>query len=208
METLKIHGDVPTLVTNAELLQILSKKCRKREEAAEQAAVQLQVEQDGTTTTAPGHPTATVNNSNNNSRRRDKFQHRDFIEDRTLQYLQQQTSCSNDLADLPTLVQQLKCDVNKGGYGLTDGETLQILNCMPKESVEIHLIIEDLSSRLSEDKREEVLELIAKYVFVPPPGVDEEEMIMGDEEAEEAAATNNSNEIITGASTNVVEMEL
>ena len=40
---------------------------------------------------------------------------------------------------------------------------LQILNWMPKEMVEFHLIIEDLSSRLSEEQQMGLIEVIHKY---------------------------------------------
>ena len=48
-------------------------------------------------------------------------------------------------------------------YGLTDAETLQILNLMPTEPVEIHLMIEDLTSRLNEDEQNRLLSLISEY---------------------------------------------
>uniref|UniRef100_A0A7S2EJ46 DNA-directed RNA polymerase III subunit RPC9 n=1 Tax=Trieres chinensis TaxID=1514140 RepID=A0A7S2EJ46_TRICV len=49
------------------------------------------------------------------------------------------------------------------GFGLTDGEALQVLNLMPRETVEIHLMIEDLPSRMTEERQGELLELVGKY---------------------------------------------
>eukprot|EP00978_Attheya_sp_CCMP212_P008360 scaffold19705_cov58-Attheya_sp.AAC.2 len=51
----------------------------------------------------------------------------------------------------------------EGGFGLTDAETLQVLNMMPQESVDIHLMIEDLTVRMTEERQEELLELIQSY---------------------------------------------
>merc|ERR1712183_36799 len=41
----------------------------------------------------------------------------------------------------------------KNGFGLMDAEVLQILNHMPRELVELHLIIQDLLQRLNEDRQ-------------------------------------------------------
>ncbi|VEU37305.1 unnamed protein product [Pseudo-nitzschia multistriata] len=51
----------------------------------------------------------------------------------------------------------------KGCYALTEAETLQVLNFMPQEMVEIHLMVEDLHDRMSEAKQEEFLEMIRSY---------------------------------------------
>lgn len=49
------------------------------------------------------------------------------------------------------------------GFGLTEAETLQILNFMPTEPVEIHLMVEDLHVRMSETKQEEFLNMIQSF---------------------------------------------
>lgn len=49
------------------------------------------------------------------------------------------------------------------GYGLTEAEAVQILNFMPEQPVEIHLMIEDLHARMSETKQEEFLDMIRSY---------------------------------------------
>ena len=49
------------------------------------------------------------------------------------------------------------------GYGLTEAEAIQILNFMPQEPVEIHLMIEDLHARMSETKQGEFLDMIRSY---------------------------------------------
>jgi len=48
-------------------------------------------------------------------------------------------------------------------YGLTEAEALQVLNFMPQEMVEIHLMVEDLHDRMSEPKQEEFLQMIRSY---------------------------------------------
>ena len=75
---------------------------------------------------------------------------------------------------MPTLVSHLKED-----FGLTSAETLQILNFMPRETVEIHLIIQDLPSRLTEERQEELLKLIGSYITEPD---EEQGDINGNEE--------------------------
>lgn len=49
------------------------------------------------------------------------------------------------------------------GFGLTLAEAIQCLNVVPTEPVEIHLVVEDLSNRLSERQQEELLEFIKSY---------------------------------------------
>mmetsp|Transcript_25253 Transcript_25253/g.53186 ORF Transcript_25253/g.53186 Transcript_25253/m.53186 type:complete len:233 (+) Transcript_25253:164-862(+) len=48
-------------------------------------------------------------------------------------------------------------------YGLTEAEALQVLNHMPQEMVEMHLIVEDLHDRMSEAKQEDLLNMIRSY---------------------------------------------
>ena len=48
-------------------------------------------------------------------------------------------------------------------FDLTDGEILQILNLLPKEQVDLHLIIQECESRFDEEKREDLINLIAEY---------------------------------------------
>jgi hypothetical protein len=219
MENLK-SGDVPALVTNIELLSILSEKIsvRKEKEALDEVE---------------GQPTRGKNK---------RLQHRDFIEESVKDYLQSSACAYADKNEMPNFICELRNgtetsigveeseagkvdstrlgsvdtqvddnrgkqeeiegvskyehdyddesigsndgtrdeetayvpiasssiipperDVAPGGFGLTDAETLQILNLMPKEPVEIHLMIEDLQSRFGEDRQQELLNIIAKY---------------------------------------------
>lgn len=163
METLKNHLGAPILITNTELLHILSEKCSKRQ--AEQEAVEQEQEDNNS---------ASDQTRQKPKQRRDRFQHRDYIEESTLAYLES-TRCSQDLKALPTLVETLKGNAEDGGFGLTDGETLQMLNTMPTESVELHLIVEDLQSRLSEERRNELLVIVSQYAKPPEEHQFEEE---------------------------------
>ena len=204
MEHLK-SGDVPALVTNIEVMNILSKRITTRKEE-EEAATQLK---DGS---------SNINIGTSKSKHT-KLRHRDYIEQSVYEYLTY-TPCANvDVTTLPELVKKLKgkrkikkneeneeqkqqqnqggninkmikteeapievavqpplpiseteqmedenySDVNHDKYGLTDAETLQILNHMPTEQVDIHLMIEDLPSRLDEDEQTKLLELIAQH---------------------------------------------
>ena len=49
------------------------------------------------------------------------------------------------------------------GFDLTEAESLQILNCMPTEPVEIHLMIEDLQDRMPAQQQDELLALVKEY---------------------------------------------
>lgn len=85
---------------------------------------------------------------------------RDWIEEKVLEYLKS-TPCVQAAPDkMPQLVKRLR-GRPKEGFGLTDAETLQVLNFMPRESVEIHLMIEELQVRMPEERQEELLELVA-----------------------------------------------
>jgi hypothetical protein len=62
------------------------------------------------------------------------------------------------------------------GYGLTDGEALQILNVMPSEPVELHLVVQDVTSRLSEEQQTELLESLESYRPLPYVATTEEDV--------------------------------
>lgn len=73
---------------------------------------------------------------------------------------------------MSAFVQKLQSDPSMNGYGLTNTETLQVLNHLPSSLVELHLLIEDIESRpgfvgdehiSGEEKQEEFLSLIARY---------------------------------------------
>jgi len=51
----------------------------------------------------------------------------------------------------------------KTGFGLTDAEAIQIMNMMPTQPVEIHLMVDELQSRMSEERQEEFLAFIQSF---------------------------------------------
>lgn len=179
MEVLK-SGDVPALVTNIEVMNILSKRQNE-----------LQLKQEGDQN-AP------------QMKKGDKLRHRDFVETKVLEYLQS-TPCANvEFGRMPEFVSKLKGSKAKFGSGvhpkdsgeggvtevgsdqkeitedfqLKDAEILQILNHMPSEPVEIHLMIEDLMSRMDEEKQNILLQLISEYSNRQNGAMEEDEEII------------------------------
>jgi RNA polymerase Rpb4 len=49
------------------------------------------------------------------------------------------------------------------GFDLTEAEAIQIINCSPKELVDIHLLIDSLHERMSMQQHEELLSTIQQY---------------------------------------------
>jgi hypothetical protein len=165
MEVLK-SGDVPALVTNIEVMNILSKRIERRHEDA----------------------TASEENDVNENKGNPKLRHRDFIEEKLLEYLHT-TPCANvNIQQMPTLISKLMGGSSTNetaeyieaegngedvepkhfddcgeGYNLMDAEILQILNLMPTEKVESHLMIEQLENRLDDDRQDQMLQLISEY---------------------------------------------
>ena len=119
-----------------------------------------------------------------NTSDKNKFAHRDWIQEQVLQYLKS-TACVNlhisKLNELKSKCMSTKKNKRRpqqknerqqstpltasqtSGYGLTEAEAIQILNFMPQEPVEIHLMVEDLHARMSETKQEEFLAMIRSY---------------------------------------------
>jgi RNA polymerase Rpb4 len=59
------------------------------------------------------------------------------------------------------------------GFGLARSEALQILNFMPSEVVELHLLIDDLDGRFSTKQQDGLLDAISRYTRTQP--ADEED---------------------------------
>ena len=146
MEVLK-SGDAPLLISNVEVSTLLKERAAKRSSKTK----------------------ANIYDEITNT----PFQNRNWIEDSVLSYLSS-SPCSNveKLEDMSTFVQKLQSDPSMNGYGLTNTETLQVLNHLPSSLVELHLLIEDIESRQGfvgdehisgEEKQEEFLSLIARY---------------------------------------------
>ena len=116
------------------------------------------------------------------------FAQRDWIESKVLEYLKGTPCVQIPVSKIPEL--KSKCMGSKrqntrsqrqsnndndttnknnnpttttSGYGLTEAETLQVLNLMPQEPVEIHFIVEEVRARMSESQEEEFLSMIKSY---------------------------------------------
>ena len=134
------------------------------------------------------------------------MRHRDFIEGKVHDYLQTTACAAVDFETMPEFVGRLKGSHGKElasksnvklekdtendatneyqGYNLTDAEILQVLNHMPTEPVEIHLMIEELMGRMDEDRQSSLLQLIAEYAGAPDEAMEdigEEEVIVEEE---------------------------
>jgi len=151
-ETLK-SGNIPILITNIEVLQMLEDKLSKR-----------RVEESDHEKPTTGTKAAA------------SLHHRDWIEEKVCEYVKSSPCGNATMKRMPQFVSILKRpkrsvkkveegvgDNERQGFGLTDGETLQILNSMPSVLAELYLIIEDLDSRLTEEDQTQLLELIEAY---------------------------------------------
>ncbi|CAJ1935432.1 unnamed protein product [Cylindrotheca closterium] len=137
MEVLaKDKSDSPLLLSNAEVAQLLEDRSKSR---------------------------------NEKSRKKIKYKHRDWIEIKVLEYLKTTPCVDLDKESLDifqsTLMssKKLKSSGNTAsetGFGLTEAEALQVLNFMPKEKVEIHLMVEELHTRMTDDRQDELLQYI------------------------------------------------
>jgi hypothetical protein len=203
----------PVLLPNAEVLQMLQKSVeenKRRLAKIQKAATEQQQQQ------------RQQQNSKKQSKRlivpANKFEHRDWIEEKVLNYLKKtpcvhlpvhklqelKSKCTTTTTTMTNVVKQRRGhssghpSTNLGkrartalgddphaatsssnidndttsvsatiatskSYGLTEAETIQVLNFMPQEPVEMHLLVEDLHSRMSEKQQEEFLDMIELY---------------------------------------------
>mmetsp|Transcript_10638 Transcript_10638/g.25605 ORF Transcript_10638/g.25605 Transcript_10638/m.25605 type:complete len:224 (-) Transcript_10638:349-1020(-) len=124
---------------------------------------------------------------------KNKFEHRDWIQEHVLEYLKgtpcvnipvskleelklkctskglssslspTKKKCRTLSDSSPSQKVDLQSKSPSPDYGLTEAEAIQILNFMPQEPVEIHLMVDDLHERMSESKQEEFLGMIRSY---------------------------------------------
>lgn len=148
MEVLaKDRGASPFLLTNAEVLDILRSRIQHRK------GKEKRQKHDSSKT---------------------KYKHRDWIEESVLEYLEK-TPCANlnastreELRNMLTSTKRKSFSKSKKikttGFGLTEAESLQILNFAPQEKVEIHLMVEELHARMTDKRQDELLDLIQSHV--------------------------------------------
>lgn len=160
-----VNGDStsPTLISNVEVMELLKKNIGERAKANNQ-------------------------NKKKNKKRADmRFRHRDWVEGEVYKYLQSTPCVKLDPSKREEFHSKLKGNKKlrrsvassgkKGegdqkqpskeseatGFDLTEAEALQIMNMMPAQPVEIHLMVDDLQSRMSEERQEEFLGFVASY---------------------------------------------
>ena len=158
MEVL-IDSDSPILISNAEILALLDKKVTKRREKL------------------------AMQNQGRRKQRETKPQHREWIEEKVWDYLKNSPCVNVDVSKIDELQsiltsskrrRQLVSDPTSAvtgtsskstntSFGLTQAEAIQIVNFLPSEPVEIHLMVEELHDRMTEASQEELLKCIAAY---------------------------------------------
>ncbi|CAB9524209.1 III subunit RPC9 [Seminavis robusta] len=158
-----VDGDTgsPTLISNVEVMELLKKNMEERAKAAPKKK---------------------------NNKRNKHFRHRDWVEEEVHRYLTTTPCVKLDPNRRQEFHDKLKSrkkvalsssageagenddDGENGelkssltGFGLTEAEALQIMNTMPTEPVEIHLMVDELQSRMTETRQEEFLAFIASY---------------------------------------------
>jgi hypothetical protein len=153
------EGETPVLISNAEVMELLSANIASRE---------------------------AQNAGSTRNRRSNLYHHREWIEKHVHEYLQstpcglleksrrqefqsalrsnkRQATMSSTNGATTTSPPTTTSSATTTGFDLTEAESLQILNFMPTEPVEIHLMIEELHSRMTEKQQEGLLEFIGSY---------------------------------------------
>jgi hypothetical protein len=163
----------PFLLSNAEVLDMLRPRVQDRKDKE----------------------TRRYNNPSNT-----KYRHRDLIEDSVVEFLENTPCVSLDSSKRKNLQNLLMTTNRKAsgknkksattGFGLTDAESLQILNYMPQEKVEIHLMVEELHTRMTDERQDELLTLIQSHVVHKEDANEQEnnnftEDVVMEEEAQE-----------------------
>ena len=214
MEIIKT-GDVPALISNVEVMKLIQKNIESHNKQEEQDAEM----EDTTIGAKEEYMSAKIwQKQELKQKGRNKLKQKKWMEEQVLEYIEE-TPCTNvDFDALPNMVKRLRApkpkkkniekdksslssssaDMTKikddeDNFGLTDAETLQILNLMPQELVEYHLIIEDISSRMSDDRQNELIEIVKQYVAVVK---DEEQPNNNNNDAMEDALTEEDDHVV------------
>jgi hypothetical protein len=133
----------PSLISNLEVLDILQKRTKRRSHS-------------------------------------NKYRHADWVAGQVRAYLATTPCTRIDGSKRDEMLKQLQSNKKKSllsanpsenggkttattGFGLTQAEAIQCLNLVPTEPVEIHLLVEDLSGRMSDRQQEELLDFISSY---------------------------------------------
>jgi hypothetical protein len=147
-------AETPVLISNAEVMELLQENLASREKQQSSSG-------------------------SYRNKRSNLYHHRDWIEKHVYEYLQP-TPCGQieksrrqefQNALRSNKKQATTTSATTTGFDLTEAESLQILNFMPTEPVEIHLMIEELHARMTEKQQEGLLEFIASYKIKEDDGV-------------------------------------
>lgn len=171
-------SSTPVLLLNAELIELLEKDVKETQKRLAKARNQKKRgRKDGI---------------DKDRKIKNKFEHRDWIQDHVLEYLkgtpcvnippsklhELKSKCTSKSSSSTLATKEKRRPLRDAtvssrpkssskssfpGYGLTEAEAVQVLNFMPEEPVEIHLMIDDLHDRMSEKKQEEFLCMIRSY---------------------------------------------
>jgi hypothetical protein len=141
------EAETPVLISNAEVMELLQENLASR-----------------------GAKQSNSGGSYRN-KRSNLYQHRDWIEQNVYEYLQPTPCGQIEKSRRQEFQNALRSNKKRAtttsapltGFDLTEAESLQILNFMPTEPVEIHLMIEELHARMTEKEQEGLLEFIASY---------------------------------------------
>jgi hypothetical protein len=149
------EAETPVLISNAEVMELLQENLASRA-----------TKQSGSGSSSGG------SSSSYRNKRSNLYHHRDWIEKHVYEYLQPTPCGQIEKSRRPEFQNALRSNKKQAatttsaittGFDLTEAESLQILNFMPTEPVEIHLMIEELHARMTEKQQDGLLEFIASY---------------------------------------------
>ena len=81
----------------------------------------------------------------------------------TTSYLESSPAATSSMADLADFLEIIK----EKQYDLTKMEKVQLVNLKPQNETELHLIIDNIEEKLTEEQRTELLELIKIHLDKP-----------------------------------------
>jgi RNA polymerase Rpb4 len=206
--------ETPVLISNIEVFELLKKQQKKRLQHEVVLVAAQNTGEHGAGDTGGGDG---GNNGRPLAKKHRRVRHRDWIEEKVMQYIQStpcmqiansnrperhqlekkltsppkkksmssSSSCSSESSTFKktmmntTDASTTTCSANiigqqqqqhhhgfsgGSGYGLMPAEALQILNFMPTQLVEIHLMIEELNERMTEKQQEEFLKFMSDTI--------------------------------------------
>jgi DNA polymerase III gamma/tau subunit len=102
-----------------------------------------------------------------------QLKHKKWIEERVFEYLKSSPCLRLDASrrrEFRSILHQpsyssdqKESDEPSNGFGLTETEALQVMDFMPKESVELHLMINELHTRMPESQQDMLMDTISSF---------------------------------------------